>query len=95
MLPPISMSWCVRAVLAGLLMAAAMPLSACDRLYYKAMRKVGFEKRDILVKRVKEARESQARGQTEFKTALEHWIDLLLDLLHAHDQRLGTAARIA
>ena len=71
MLPPISMSWCVRAVLAGLLMAAALPLSACDRLYYKAMRKVGFEKRDILVKRVKEARESQARGQTEFKTALE------------------------
>ena len=56
MLPPISMSWCVRAVLAGLLMAAALPLSACDRLYYKAMRKVGFEKRDILVKRVKEAR---------------------------------------
>ena len=70
MLPPISMSWCVRAVLAGLLIAA-MPLSACDRLYYKAMKKVGFEKRDILVKRVKEARESQARAQTEFKTALE------------------------
>ena len=35
------------------------------------MKKVGFEKRDILVKRVKEARESQVKAQEEFKTALE------------------------
>ena len=70
-MPPCLVSWCARAVLAGLLMAGAMPLVGCDSLYYKAMKKVGFEKRDILVKRVKEARESQVKAQTEFKTALE------------------------
>jgi hypothetical protein len=72
MLLPLSAApWRARAVLAGLLMALAMPLASCDSLYYKAMKKVGFEKRDILVKRVKEARESQAKAQAEFKTALE------------------------
>ena len=48
-----------------------MPLAGCDSLYYRAMKKVGFEKRDILVKRVKEARESQVKAQEDFKTALE------------------------
>jgi len=45
----------------------------CDALYYKAMRKIGKEKRDILVGRVKDARESQAEAQTEFKSALERF----------------------
>jgi hypothetical protein len=45
----------------------------CDTLYYKAMRKLGKEKRDILVSRVKEARASQADAQQEFKTALERF----------------------
>jgi len=71
MLRPRSQSWCARAVLGGFLLGAAFPLSACDSLYYKAMKKVGFEKRDILVKRVKEARESQVKAQQELKTALE------------------------
>ncbi|BCS33820.1 DNA repair ATPase [Luteitalea sp. TBR-22] len=58
-------------LLAAALCLAVLPLAGCDRLYYKAMKKVGFEKRDILVKRVKEARESQARAQQDFKTAME------------------------
>jgi len=45
----------------------------CDAIYYKAMRKIGKEKRDILVSRVKEARASQAEAQQEFKTALERF----------------------
>ena len=45
----------------------------CDAIYYKAMRKIGKEKRDILVSRVKEARASQAESQQEFKTALERF----------------------
>jgi len=53
------------------LAACAWPLAGCDSLYYKAMKKVGWEKRDILVKRVKEARESQVKAQEDFKTALE------------------------
>jgi hypothetical protein len=50
---------------------SVLSLTACDGLYYRAMKKVGYEKRDILVKRVREARQSQAEGQEEFKTALE------------------------
>ena len=66
-----SIRWWTRALVAILLVGGAVPLAGCDRLYYKAMKKVGFEKRDILVKRVKEARESQTKAQEEFKTALE------------------------
>jgi len=45
----------------------------CDAIYYKAMRKLGKEKRDILVSRVKDARASQADAQAEFKSALERF----------------------
>jgi hypothetical protein len=63
--------WCARVVVAGLLLGSVAPLAGCDSLYYRAMKKVGFEKRDILVKRVKEARTSQLEAQEQFKTALE------------------------
>jgi hypothetical protein len=59
------------------ILASAVALAGCDSLYYKAMKKVGFEKRDILVKRVKEARESQVKAQTELKTALERLKDIV------------------
>jgi phage-related tail protein len=65
-----STTWMRRQVVA-LLIGCAAALAGCDSLYYKAMKKVGFEKRDILVKRVKEARESQVKAQEDFKTALE------------------------
>jgi len=45
----------------------------CDSIYYKAMQKIGKEKRDILVSRVKDARASQDDAQKEFKTALERF----------------------
>jgi Protein of unknown function (DUF2959) len=56
-------------VLAG--SAAALP--ACDSLYYKTMKKFGVEKRDILVKRVREAREAQQEGKEEFRSALDRF----------------------
>ena len=46
-------------------------VAGCDSIYYKAMKKFGWEKRDILVKRVRDARESQEKAQEDFKTALE------------------------
>jgi hypothetical protein len=52
--------------------AAAVGLG-CDSIYYNAMKKIGKEKRDILVSRVKDARASQAEAQQEFKTALERF----------------------
>jgi hypothetical protein len=57
----------------GVLAAVAALSLGCDALYYKAMRKIGKEKRDILVGRVKDARASQAEAQAEFKSALERF----------------------
>ena len=54
-----------------LLLLAGAGSSACNSIYYHAMKKFGWEKRDILVKRVREAREAQAEAQKEFKTSLE------------------------
>ena len=56
-------------VLAG----SAAVLPACDSLYYKTMKKFGVEKRDILVKRVREAREAQQEGKEEFRSALDRF----------------------
>ena len=61
------------AIAATAIVPVAIGAAACDRLYYSAMKKIGKEKRDILVSRVKEARASQAEAQTEFKSALERF----------------------
>jgi hypothetical protein len=57
--------------LPALVAASALSLAGCDRLYYGTMKKFGVEKRDILVKRVRDARKSQQEAKEEFQTALE------------------------
>jgi hypothetical protein len=42
-------------------------------MYYDTMEKVGIHKRDILVDRVKDARDSQSEAQEQFKSALEEF----------------------
>jgi hypothetical protein len=60
--------------LAVVLIAVVATLAiGCDAIYYRAMKKIGKEKRDILVSRVKDARASQAEAQKEFKSALERF----------------------
>ncbi|RUO39014.1 DUF2959 domain-containing protein [Pseudidiomarina aestuarii] len=54
-----------------------LALGACSSAYYGAMEKVGIHKRDILVDRVDDARDSQADAQQEFKSALERLNELL------------------
>jgi hypothetical protein len=51
--------------------ASMLSLTACDRLYYGTMKKFELEKRDILVKRVREARTSQQEAKQEFQSALD------------------------
>jgi ElaB/YqjD/DUF883 family membrane-anchored ribosome-binding protein len=74
----------------AVLMGSVLSMTACDGLYYRAMKKVGYEKRDILVKRVKEARESQTKAQEEFKTALDRLKEIVDieggDLEKTHDR---------
>jgi vacuolar-type H+-ATPase subunit D/Vma8 len=61
-----------RLVLALLIAVTALPFAAgCDRIYYGTMQKFGVEKRDILVKRVREARKSQQEAKEEFQSALD------------------------
>jgi hypothetical protein len=54
-------------------LGAALAGAGCDAVYYKTMKKFGVEKRDILVNRVRDAREAQQKGKEEFKTALERF----------------------
>jgi len=58
---------------AAFIALTAVAAWSCDSWYYKTMKKFGMEKRDILVKRVKDARESQQEAKDEFKTALERF----------------------
>jgi PBP1b-binding outer membrane lipoprotein LpoB len=52
---------------------AILVISGCSSTYYNAMEKVGKHKRDIMVDRVEDARDSQAAAQEQFKSALEQF----------------------
>ena len=52
-------------------------LSACETAYYNAWEKLGVEKRDILVDRVEDARDSQEDAQEQFSSALEEFSALV------------------
>ncbi|ABW66571.1 DUF2959 domain-containing protein [Desulfosudis oleivorans] len=48
-------------------------VAGCSTLYYGAMEKVGIHKRDIMVDRVKEARDTQNDAKQQFVTAMEQF----------------------
>ena len=60
-----------------LLVCTALTVSACDRIYYKTMKRFGMEKRDILVDRVRDAQNAQTEAKEEFQTALERFRTVL------------------
>ncbi len=60
-----------------LMLSAILFLSACSSAYYSAMEKVGIHKRDIMVDRVVDAKESQQDAQKQFKSALEEMTALI------------------
>jgi hypothetical protein len=55
------------------LSAALLGLSACSSMYYGAMEKVGVHKRDIMVDRVKAARDTQSETKEQFVSAMEQF----------------------
>ena len=65
-------------------------LSGCSSVYYETMEKFGFEKREILVERVGEAREAQEDAKEQFSSALEKFIAVTQvetgDLKRKYDQ---------
>ncbi len=76
-----------------LLFCAYVLLSGCAKTYYDSMEKVGIHKRDILVSRVKKARDSQSDAQEEFKSALEQFDSVVkledTNLKRAYDKLNG------
>lgn len=56
-----------------LVLVTLLTLAGCSTVYYNTMEKLGFEKRDILVDRVEEARDSQGNAQQTFRSALEQF----------------------
>ncbi|MBJ7550579.1 DUF2959 domain-containing protein [Marinomonas ostreistagni] len=53
-----------------------MSLAGCQTAYYGAMEKIGIDKRDILVDRVEDVRDSQKDSQEEFQTAYQRLVVL-------------------
>ena len=56
-----------------LVFTGVLAIVGCSSVYYDAMETLGFEKRDILVDRVEEARDSQDNAQQTFRSALEQF----------------------
>ncbi|WP_076415269.1 DUF2959 domain-containing protein [Shewanella sp. UCD-KL12] len=59
------------------IVATSLLLTGCQSAYYGAMEKVGYHKRDIMVDRVTDAKESQEEAQEQFSSALEEMQALL------------------
>ena len=64
-------------LLSASILALTLALSGCQSAYYSAMEKVGVHKRDILIDRVEETKESQEESQEEFQSALERLTTLI------------------
>lgn len=56
-----------------LLLVAALLSVGCKSTYYAAWEKLGWEKRDILVDRVQDARDDQQAAKEQFASALEQF----------------------
>lgn len=59
--------------IAAFIAISAIATASCDSWYYGTMKKFGMEKRDILVKRVTDARKSQEEAKEQFRTAMERF----------------------
>ena len=64
-------------ITAALLLTLTACQSAYDKAYYATLEKVGIEKRDILVDRVEDAKDSQEEAQQQFSSALEQFSQLI------------------
>lgn len=60
-----------------IIIVSLLSLTACQSAYYSAWEKLGVEKRDILVDRVEDARNSQTDAQEQFASALEEFTALI------------------
>ncbi len=59
-----------------LLVFIAVALVGCSNTYYSFWEKFGYEKRDILIDKVEEARDAQNKAKEEFKTTFQKFKEL-------------------
>jgi hypothetical protein len=59
------------------LLLAILFTGGCQKAYYSTMEKFGIHKRDIMVDRVEEARDSQQQAKEQFRSALEQFSQVL------------------
>ncbi len=57
----------------SVLAVAVLAVVACSGAYYRTMEKVGIHKRDIMVDRVKAARDAQSETRQQFVTSMEQF----------------------
>ena len=55
-------------------LALALLSTGCSSVYYNAMEKIGFAKREILVDRVADTQKAQTAAKQQFASALEHFL---------------------
>jgi len=55
------------------LMVAAALMGGCRSTYYNTMEKLGYPKRDLLIDRVQNARDTQEEAKKQFQSALEQF----------------------
>jgi Skp family chaperone for outer membrane proteins len=60
-----------------ILLTLVVLLAGCQSAYYAAWEKMDVEKRDILVERVEDAKESQEQAQQQFSSALDEFSQLI------------------
>lgn len=65
----VSFEFCGQSILIFIILI----LSGCGTMYYGAMEKLGIHKREIMVDRVKEARDAQKEAKEQFLTAMEQF----------------------
>ncbi len=63
--------------LAPFLLVLLLAATGCQRAYFNALERIGIEKRDVLVDRVQEARDSQNEAKEEFRSALDEFSALV------------------
>jgi hypothetical protein len=74
------------------IVVALILTSGCSTIYYRALEKVGIEKRELLADRVEDTQESQQEAKEQFASALEQLLALTGDTggdLKLHYDRLA------
>lgn len=76
-----------------------LSLSACNQMYYAGLEKIGIPKRDLLQRRVENARDAQTETKEQFASALDRFrstvrvqggeLEERYDTLHAELDRCG------